>query len=207
MAGAVAVMVVMAVGVGVACRRALKCLSRVLAVSAGARMRAIGLPVPSGVGVRGGVLGRGLDADAGPGAALVRRGVGSPGEAARCSAGGAWARAAVMKMGRAGLRGRGPHREASAIGQDLRVAAEGLVLTRVSQVVAGLGAGCDPVGAHQGGVQARKRLTSAPEPVRDVGDVGGSLGDDLQGLAGGSGGRWPAGPRRRGSGPAHRCRP
>ena len=136
---------------------------------------------------------------------LLSAGVGSPGEAARCGAGGAWARAAVTKMGRAGLRGRGPHREASAIGQDPHVAAEGLVLTRVPQVVAGLGAGCDPVGTHQGGVQARKRLTSALEPVRDVGDVGGSLGDDLQGLAGG--GRWPAGPRRRGSGPAHRCRP
>ena len=74
MAGAAAVMVVMVVGVGVACRRALKCLSRVLAVSARARMRAISSPVPSGVGVRGGVLGRGLDADAGSGAALVRRG-------------------------------------------------------------------------------------------------------------------------------------
>jgi len=113
---------------------------------------------------------------------LLFAGVGSPGEAARCGAGGAWARAAVTKMGRAGLHGCGPHREPRVIGQDLHVAAENLVLTRVSQVVAGLGAGCDPVGAHQGGVQARKRLTSALEPVRDVGDVGGSLGDDLQGL-------------------------
>ena len=74
MAGATAVMVVMVVGLGVACRRALKCLSRVLAVSAGARMRAISSLVPFGVGVRGGVLGRDLDADAGSGAALVRRG-------------------------------------------------------------------------------------------------------------------------------------
>ena len=70
MAGAAAVMVVMVVRLGVACRRVLKCLSRVLAVSAGARMRAISSLVPSGVGVRGGVL----DADAGSGAALVRRG-------------------------------------------------------------------------------------------------------------------------------------
>lgn len=83
-------------------------------------------------------------------------------------------------MGRAGLHGRGPHREASVIGQDLHVAAEGLVLTRVPQVVAGLGAGCDPVSAHQGAVQADERLASAPEPVQDVGDIGRPLGDDLQ---------------------------
>ena len=98
--------------------------------------------------------------------------VGSPSDAARYSAGRAWLRAAVTKMGRAGLHGRGPHREASVIGQDLHVAAEGLVLTRVPQVVAGLGAGCDPVDAHQGAVQAHKRLTSAPEPVQDVSDIG-----------------------------------
>ena len=85
-------------------------------------------------------------------------------------------------MGRAGLHGRGPHREASVIGQDLHVAAEGLVLTRVPQVVAGLGAGCDPVSAHQGAVQADERLASAPEPVQDVSDIGRPLGDDLQGL-------------------------
>ena len=85
-------------------------------------------------------------------------------------------------MGRAGLHGRGPHREASVIGQDLHVAAEGLVLTRVPQVVAGLGAGCDPVSAHQGAVQADERLASAPEPVQDVGDIGRPLGNDLQGL-------------------------
>lgn len=88
-----------------------------------------------------------------------------------------------MKMGRAGLDGRGSHRETSVIGQNLHVAAEGLVLTGVPQVVAGLGAGCDPVGAHQSAVQARKRLASAPEPVQDVSDVVGSpLSDDLQGL-------------------------
>ena len=46
-----------------------------------------------------------------------------------------------------------------------------------------MGAGCDPVSAHQGAVQAHKRLASAPEPVQDVSDVVGSpLGDDLQGL-------------------------
>ena len=88
-----------------------------------------------------------------------------------------------MKMGRAGLHGRGPHRETSVIGQDLHVAAEGLVLTGVPQVVAGLGADCDPVGAHQSAVQAHKKFASAPEPVQDVSDVVGSpLSDDLQGL-------------------------
>lgn len=91
--------------------------------------------------------------------------------------------------------------------QDLHVAAEGLVLTGVPQVVACLGTCRDPVGAHQSPVQAYKRLTSASEPVQDVSDVGGSLGDHLQGLAGGSGRRWPARPRCRGPGPVRRCRP
>ena len=85
-------------------------------------------------------------------------------------------------MGRAGLHGRGPHREASVIGQDLHVAAEGLVLTRVPQVVAGLGAGCDPVSAHQGTVQADERFAVPAEPVHDVDEIGRPLGDDLQGL-------------------------
>ena len=134
-------------------------------------------------------------------------GVGSPSDAARYSTGRAWVRAAVTKTGRAGLHGRGPHREASVIGQDLHVAAEGLVLTRVPQVVADLGTGCDPVSAHQGAVQADERLASAPEPVQDVSDIGRPLGDDLPGPHAGTGRRWPARHRSRGPGPAHQCRP
>ena len=52
-------------------------------------------------------------------------------------------------------------------------------------MVAGLGASGDPVSADQGAVQADERLAVPAEPVQDVGDLGGSLGDDLQGLAGG----------------------
>ena len=74
MTRAAAVMVVMVVGLRVTCRRALKCLISALALSAGARMEVISSPVLSGVGVRGGVLGRDLDADAGAGAALVCQG-------------------------------------------------------------------------------------------------------------------------------------
>ena len=47
---------------------------RALALSAGARMEVINWPAPSGVGVGVRVLGRDIDADAGPGAALVRQG-------------------------------------------------------------------------------------------------------------------------------------
>ena len=105
-------------------------------------------------------------------------------------------------MGRAGLHRTGPHRKPRVIGQDLHVTAEGPVPTGVPQVVAGLGASGDPVGADQGPVQADERLAVPAEPVQDVGDLGGSLGDHLQGLAGGSGSRWPARPRRRGPGSA-----
>ena len=57
-------MVMMTVGLRVTCRRALRCLIRALALSAGARMEVISSPVPSGVGVQVGVLVRDLDADA-----------------------------------------------------------------------------------------------------------------------------------------------
>ena len=56
---------------------------------------------------------------------LLSAGVGSPGEAARCGVGGAWARAAVTVVGRAGLHGCGPHREPRVVGQDLHVTARG----------------------------------------------------------------------------------
>ena len=59
---------------GTGTQRRMGNLSRALALSAGARMEVISSPVLSGVGVRGGVLGRDLDADAGAGAALVRQG-------------------------------------------------------------------------------------------------------------------------------------
>ena len=49
-------------------------------------------------------------------------------------------------------------------------------------MVAGLGASGDPVSADQGPVQADERLAVPAEPVQDVGDLGGSLGDYLQGL-------------------------
>ena len=85
-------------------------------------------------------------------------------------------------MGRAGLHRTGPHRKPRVIGQDLHVTAEGPVPTGVPQVVAGLGASGDPVSADQGPVQADERLAVPAEPVQDVGDLGGSLGDHLQGL-------------------------
>ena len=93
--------------------------------------------------------------------------------------------AAVMSgdvMGRAGLHRSGPHRETSVIAQDLHVAAEGPVPTGVPQVVAGLGTSIAPVSADQGLVQADERLAVPAEPVQDVGDLGGALGDHLQGL-------------------------
>ena len=46
----------------------------------------------------------------------------------------------------------------------------------------GVGASGDPVSADQGPVQADERLAVPAEPVQDVGDLGGSLGDHLQGL-------------------------
>ena len=85
-------------------------------------------------------------------------------------------------MGRAGLHRSGLHRETSVIAQDLHVAAEGSVPTGVPQVDAVLGAGCDPVSAHQGTVQADERFAVPAEPVHDVGEIGRPLGDDLQGL-------------------------
>ena len=67
-------MVVMTVGLRVTCRRTLKCLISALTLlgrgSHGGDQRV----APSGVGVRFGVVGRDLDADAGPGVALVRQG-------------------------------------------------------------------------------------------------------------------------------------
>ena len=68
------------------------------------------------------------------------------------------------------------------VGQDLHVTDEGRVLTGVPQVVACLGTCRDPVGAHQGPVQAYEGLTVLSEPVHAVSDIGGSLNDHLQGL-------------------------
>ena len=68
------------------------------------------------------------------------------------------------------------------VGQDLHVTDEGRVLTGVPQVVACLGTCRDPVGAHQGPVQAYEGLTVLSEPVHAVSDIGESLNDHLQGL-------------------------
>ena len=127
------------------------------------------------------VLGRDFDADARSGVALVRQ-RGQPQRSRPVQRRqGVGARGGDV-MGRAGLHRSGPHRKTSVIGQDLHVAAKGPVPTGVPQVVAGLGASGDPVSADQGPVQADERLAVPAEPVQDVGDLGGSLGDHLQGL-------------------------
>ena len=132
MTRAAAVIVVMALGSRVTCLRALKCLIRALALSAGALIELISsLRHLVSVGVR--VLGRDLDADARFGVALVRQ------------------------------RGQ-PQR------------------SRPVQRRQGVGASGDPVSADQGPVQADERLAVPAEPVQDVGDLGGPLGDHLQGL-------------------------
>src|SRR3712207_8997428 len=57
---------------------------------------------------------------------------------------------------------RSPQRKACRIGEDLHAAAEGVVLARVPQVVAGLGAGGHPVGRrseeHTSELQSRPYL-------------------------------------------------
>jgi len=127
------------------------------------------------------VLGGDFDADARCGVALVRQ-RGQPQRSRPVQRRqGVGARGGDV-VGRAGLHRSGPHRKTSVIGQDLHVAAKGPVLTGVPQVVAGLGASGDPVSADQGPVQADERLAVPAEPVQDVGDLGGSLGDHLQGL-------------------------
>lgn len=71
-------------------------------------------------------------------------------------------------MGGAGADVGDPQREPGGVAQDLHVAAEGVVLAGVPPVVAGLGALGDPVGGHQGAVEAEKGLASGMCPVQDV---------------------------------------
>lgn len=95
---------VMAVGLRVTCCRGLKCLIGVLALTAGARMQVISslrhLVSGSGCGFLAGTL-MPMPAPVQPLSATV----GSPGEAARYSAGRAWVRAAVMSWGEPGSTG------------------------------------------------------------------------------------------------------
>jgi hypothetical protein len=55
---------------------------------------------------------------------------------------------------RAGADLRDPQRKVAGVAQELRSAAEGVVLAGVPPVVSALGAGGDPVGSAQGAVQA-----------------------------------------------------
>src|SRR3712207_9590546 len=72
---------------------------------------------------------------------------------------------------------RSPQRKACRIGEDLHAAAEGVVLARVPQVVAGLGAGGHPVGRHQGAVEAEEGQAGGVRAVQHVGQGRSMHGD------------------------------
>jgi hypothetical protein len=99
-----------------------------------------------------------------------------------------------------------PHRKAGRIGEHLQ-AAESVVLAGVPPVVTAFGPGGDPVGRHQGAVQAYEGQlgrASAGQDVVQVEGVRGDHGERLVQLATGGGDADPGLQRQRAQ--VHRCR-
>src|SRR4051794_8682167 len=139
--------------------------------------------VAAGVGVQYGAAGQSLDrrvhADAGADVALVGQDRQAAG-GVRVERGQHQFAGGGQVVGRAGPHVGGPQGEAGRVGEHLHAAAEGVVLAGVPQVVAGFGAGGDPVGGNQGAVQAQVCRSRGVRRGRDVVQVRGVHGDHLQ---------------------------
>ena len=73
-----------------------------------------------------------------------------------------------------------PRRKAGRVEDDLHVAAEGVVLAGVPQVVPAFGAGGDPVGGDEGAVQADEGQPGGVGAVQDVVELGRVRGDHVE---------------------------
>src|SRR3954452_9756103 len=105
-----------------------------------------------------------MDADAGAGVALVGQSP-QPAGVVRVQRGQHQLAGGGQVVGRAGPDRGDPQRKAGRVEHDLHVAAEGVVLAGVLQVMAALGTGSDPVGGDQHAVQTGNTTPARRAPA------------------------------------------